>query len=72
MYLKHKPTGDLIEVVDLSDVINPASPTVRARSYAGEVVHRAEYFLKAELSFPSDEPLPLCWSDSHYNEHAAA
>ena len=43
-----------------------------ARSYAGDVVHRAEYFLKAELSFPSGESLPLCWSDSHYNEGAAA
>ena len=72
MYLKHIPTGDLVEVLDLTDVINPASPTIRARSYAGDIVHSPEYFLKTELKFPSGEPLPLCWSDSHYNEHAAA
>ena len=72
MYLKHVPTGDLVEVLDLTDVINPASPTIRARSYAGDVAQRAEYFVKAELTFPSNEPLPLCWCDSHYNEHAAA
>lgn len=72
MYLKHVPTGDMVEVVDLPDVINPASPTIRARSYAGEIMHRAENFLKTELVFPSGEPLPLCWLDSHYNEHLAA
>ena len=72
MYLKHVPTGDLIEVLDLTDVVNPASTTIRARSYAGDIAHRPEYFLKTEISFPSGEPLPLCWSDSHYNEHIAA
>jgi hypothetical protein len=72
MYLKHVPSGDLVEVVDLTDVINPSSSTIKARSYAGDVVHRAEYFLKGELAFPSGESLPLCWSDSHYNEGAAA
>ncbi len=72
MYLKHVPTGDMVEVLDLTDVINPASPTIRARSYAGDVAHRPENFQKTELSFPSNEPLPLCWQDSHYNEHAAA
>ncbi len=72
MYLKHVPTGDMVEVVDLTDVINSASPTIRARSYAGEVVNRPENFLKTELIFPSGESLPLCWLDSHYNEHAAA
>lgn len=72
MYLKHIPTGDLVEVLDLTDVINPTSPNIRARSYAGDVVHQPEYFLKSELQFPSGEPLPLCWSDGHYNEHVAA
>lgn len=72
MYLKHVPTGDLVEVLDLTDVINPASTTIRARSYAGDIVHRAENFLKTEMAFPSDETLPLCWLDSHYNEHVAA
>jgi hypothetical protein len=72
MYLKHVPSGDLVEVVDLSGVIDPSSSTIRARSYAEDVPHRPEYFLKTELIFPSGEPLPLCWLKNHYHEHAAA
>lgn len=72
MYLKHVPSGDLVEVLDLPDVINPASPTIRARAYFGESIQRPENFLKSELVFPSGEQLPLCWLDSHYNEHLAA
>jgi len=72
MYLKHVPSGDLVEVLDLPDVINPGSATIRARSYLNDTVQRPENFLKSELVFPSGEPLPLCWRDSHYNEHMAA
>ncbi len=72
MYLKHIPSGDLVEIIDLPDVINPTSPTIRARSYIDETIQRPENFLKTELAFPSGEPLPLCWVDSHYHEHAAA
>jgi len=72
MYLKHVPSGDLVEIIDLPDVLNPASPTIRARSYTTEAIQRPENFLKTELAFPSGEPLPQCWIDSHYNEHAAA
>lgn len=72
MFLKHVPTDELIEVIDLTDVINPCSATIRGRSHAGEVVHRPENFLKAELAFPSGEALPTCWVDSHYYEHVAA
>ena len=72
MFLKHMPTDELVEIVDLPDVINPSSPTIRARVYTGEMIHRPENFLKTELAFPSGESLPLCWIDSHYYEHAAA
>jgi len=72
MFLKHVPTGDLVEVIDLTDVINPHSPVIWAQLHASEVTQRPEYFLKTELTFPSDEPLPLCWVDDHYYSHAAA
>lgn len=72
MYLKHVPTGDLVEVLDLPDVINPNSPTIRARSYINDTVQKPENFLKAELVFPSGESLPLCWIDSQYLAHMAA
>ncbi|QBG48601.1 acetyltransferase [Verrucomicrobia bacterium S94] len=73
MFLKHVPTGDLVEVIDLPDVINPNSPTIRARSHTGEIIQRPKNFLKTELVFPSGETLPLCWRDVHYykHEHAA-
>ena len=72
MFLKQLTTGDLVEVIDLTDVINPYSSTIRARLHSGEVIHRAEIFLKTELSFPSGESLPLCWTDGQYREHVAA
>lgn len=71
MFLKYVPTGDLVEVVDLQDVINPNTPTIRARSHSDEIIQRPEKFLKTELVFPSGESLPLCWRDAHYYEHAA-
>ncbi len=72
MFLKHISTDDLVEVIDLTDVINPCSLTIRARTHTGEVIHRPEVFLKTELAFPSGEPLPVCWVDAHYYEHVAA
>lgn len=72
MFLKHVPTGDLVEVIDLPDVINPHSPTIRARSHSGDIIQRPENFLKKELVFPSGESLPKCWCDAHYFEHQAA
>jgi len=72
MFLKHVPTGDLVEVIDLPDVINPCSSTIRARAHSEDIIQRPENFLKTELAFPSGEPLPVCWVDSHYYEHAAA
>ena len=72
MFLKHVPTDDLVEVIDLTDVINPHSSTILARLHTDEVIRRAKNFPKTELAFPSGEPLPLCWLNSHYREHAAA
>jgi hypothetical protein len=72
MFLKHVPSDDLVEVIDLPDVINPNTTTIRARAHTGEIIQRPENFLKTELVFPSGEALPLCWVDSHYREHVAA
>ena len=72
MFFKHVPSGDLVEVLDLPDVINPHTTTIRARAYAGETIQKPENFLKSELVFPSGEPLPRCWVDGLYREHMAA
>lgn len=72
MYLRHVPSDDLVEVIDLPDVINPHSDTILTRAHTGEIIQRPKDTLKTELAFPSGEPLPLCWVDGHYREHVAA
>lgn len=70
MFLKHVPTDDLVEVIDLADVINPHSATILARSHSGDVIQRPVHYPKTELAFPSGESLPVCWVDSEYQESA--
>ena len=72
MYLKHVPTGGLIEVLDLSNMVDPFLFTVRGKSQAGEDTVDIDFFNKSDLIFPSGEPLPLCWRDTHYRKHIAA
>ncbi len=68
MYLKHKPSGDLVEVLDIRSLIDPFQPKIAGRFHAGEELQDPANFLKAELGFPSGEPLPLCWTDPHYRD----
>ncbi len=73
MYLKHITTGDLVEVIDLQDVVNPHSPTIRVRiEGATRGQRRMDDLLKSNLAFPSGEPLPICWIDGRFHAHAAA
>jgi hypothetical protein len=66
MYLKHKPTSDLVEVLDMAALIDPFSKQLSGRFHAGEELQEAEMFDKATLSFPSGESLPRCWQDPDY------
>ena len=72
MFLKHVPSGDLVEVLDLPAVIDPSSPNVRVREYINDQLQRPDNIPKSELVFPSGEALPRCWIDSHYREFVAA
>ena len=72
MYLKHIPTDELVEVIDLQDVINPHASMLRARAHGGEKMQKIEDFFKSELVFPSGEPLPQCWVDGKFQAHVAA
>lgn len=72
MFLKHTLTEGLVEAVDLNEVFDPFVDSIAARIQAGEDTMDLVQFDKAELAFPSGEPLPLCWRDSHYREHLAA
>ncbi len=68
MYLKHETTGDLVEVLELDKLFDPFAGEVRGRFHAGEELQEPAAFRKADLAFPSGEPLPRCWTDPHYRE----
>ncbi len=69
MFLLHRPTQVLVEILELSDLFDPFDPDVLGRSHAGEELQDPALFPKAEMSFPSGESLPICWLDGHYREH---
>ena len=66
MYLKHKASGDLVEVADVTVLIDPCQASLAGRFHAGEEMQEAQSFNKQDLVFPSDEPLPRCWIDPDY------
>lgn len=66
MFLKCSKTGDLVEIMDMPGLINPAHGSVQGRYHAGEEMQDASDFAKAELQFPSGEALPVCWTDPDY------
>ncbi|OGI47923.1 MAG: acetyltransferase [Candidatus Muproteobacteria bacterium RBG_16_65_34] len=68
MYLKHKKSGDLVEVLDLEALFDPFQSGVRGRFHAGEELQEPATFEKTGLVFPSGEGLPRCWTDAHYRE----
>ena len=71
VYLKHVPTDDLVEVIDLQDVINPYATTVLARGYTDERLQRTDRYPKTELIFPSGEALPQCWTERSFHDRIA-
>lgn len=68
MLLKHKPSGDLIEVLTSDALYNPCRDSITGTIQAGEEEQDPELFSKSELIFPSGESLPTCWLDAHYRE----
>jgi hypothetical protein len=68
MYLRNKENGDLVEVLDISAMIDPFKDELTGRYHAGEELQEPAQFKKAILSFPSGEDLPKCWVDARYKE----
>jgi hypothetical protein len=66
MFLKHKPSGDLVEVLNAHDLFDPCRMEINGRFHAGEEMQDPRTFQKLELIFPSGEDLPLCWVDPDY------
>lgn len=69
MYLKHKASGNLVEVLDMKALADPCQKMVAGRFHAGEELQDAETFAKSDLVFPSNERLPACWVDAGYKLH---
>ena len=68
MFLKRKDNDDMIEIIDVETLADPALPSVMGRQHAGEEMQDEESFEKEELEFPSGEPLPRCWQDLHWRD----
>lgn len=68
MFLKHRPSGDLVEILDLGLLFDPFKPDVVGRFHVGEEMQEPAPFPKNELVFPSGEALPRAWMDAHYKE----
>ena len=66
MFLRDKNSGDLVEVVDVTQLIDPNQESVKAVSHVGEERGDPAMLKKSALSFPSGESLPVCWLDPHY------
>ena len=66
MYLRHKDSGDVVEVLALEALFDPNLESVAGRYHAGEEMQDPQEFRKSELTFPSGEGLPRCWVDPHY------
>ena len=67
MFLAYIPDGSLVEVKQLSALIDPFALSVEGRMHAGEELQDPAVFVKRELRFPSGEPLPQCWLDPAYS-----
>lgn len=66
MYLRHKNSDDLVEILDTLALFDPCQASVNGRFHAGEEMQDPAGFAKAELVFPSGEDLPRCWVDPNY------
>jgi hypothetical protein len=66
MLLKSKKEDGLVEIADVSELINPFKAEVMAQIQAGEEEQPPEPFEKSDLIFPSGENLPQCWLDGDY------
>lgn len=69
MLLQEKETGNLIEVLDIQQLIDPSEEAVPAKDQAGQEEQDAEKFAKTSLVFPSGEALPRCWIDANYRNN---
>jgi len=66
MFLQHKISRDLVEILNLQQLYDPCQNNIVGRSHSGEEMQDPQNFIKSEMMFPSGEALPLCWLDPNY------
>jgi len=66
MFLRDKSSGDLVDVLDVTALMDPNQESVSVSRHAGEERGDPMDAPKSELVFPSGEALPVCWADAHY------
>ncbi|MGK7876425.1 MAG: acetyltransferase [Xenococcaceae cyanobacterium] len=71
MFLQHKRSGDLVEVINVGNLYDPCQGEILGRFHCGEEMQEPETFAKSEVIFPSGESLPRCWLDPNYRLNAA-
>lgn len=71
MFLKHKRSGELVEILNADDLYDPCLNEITGRFHCGEEMQEAEAFVKSEMVFPSGESLPRCWLEPNYRNQAA-
>jgi hypothetical protein len=68
MFLKYEPTGKLMQVIELQELMNPMHESVMMRLHYGEEAQDPEPIAKQALRFTSGETLPRAWTDPHYRD----
>lgn len=66
MLLKSKEDDGLVEINEVSDLIDPFKEEVMVQMQEGQNEQPPESVKKSDLVFPSGEALPLCWLDGNY------
>lgn len=66
MFLKEIHTDELVEVLGTTELFDPFRDHIVGRYNSGEEMPDPRRFMKQDLSFCSNEPLPRCWMDPNY------
>lgn len=68
LLIRRNEDSSLVEILDLKQLCDPFSASVLGRVHAGEELQDSQLHAKAELVFPSGEPLPRCWLEADYQQ----
>lgn len=68
MFVKLSSDKTLVKVLNTEALFNPFETKVQGRQQSGQSEQPPSAFSKAQLIFPSGEPLPRCWVDPDYQQ----